>query len=98
MIKVSVHKKKQLWEKYQNKQYGRRKDNDVSAGTWLAQGKLELQLQMVSQAAAGVRTTGKENSRTDIMVTDTGTKKDFTQELGSVSPQKRPKQKKRKIN
>ena len=56
---------------------------NVSAGTRLAQNKLEPQLQVVSQAAAGVRTTGKENSRTNIMVTDPGTKKDFTQELGS---------------
>ena len=47
----------------------------VSAGTRLAQGKLEPQLQVVSKAAAGVRTTGIEYTRTDIMVTDPGTKR-----------------------
>ena len=51
------------------------KTTNISAGTRLAQGKLEPQMQVVSQAAAGVRTTGKESSRTDIMVTDPGTKR-----------------------
>ena len=73
---------------------------NVSAGARLAQGKLEPQLQVVSQAAAGVRMTGKENSRTDIMVTDPSTKKNFTQELGSVSPppkETKAKEKKNKV-
>ena len=47
----------------------------VSAWTWLAQGKLELQLLVVSQAAAGVRTTGIEYSRTNNMETDPRNKK-----------------------
>ena len=58
----------------------------VSVETRLAQGKLEPQLLVVSQAAAGDRTTGIEYSRTDDMETDPGTKKDYTHELGPVSP------------
>ena len=58
-------------------------------------GSVESQLNLVSQAAAGVRTTGKESSRTDIMVTDPGTKKGLYTRT-RVSPPKRPKQKKKK--
>ena len=59
---------------------------NVSDGTQLAHGKLEPQLQVASQAAAGVWTSGNDYSRTDIMVRNPGTKKHYTYKLGSVSP------------
>ena len=66
----------------------------VAAGIRLTQGKLEPRLQVVCQVAVGVRKTGVD--WTNLTETELGTKKDYTNKPGLVSPSKETKETEKK--